>query len=247
MARPLTARGRCLRHLSTHRLIGEQPPGSNTDTRPNPADPRWGIRRAQEHFGAWLVGLAWCGTWAGWALDRAGVRGVTSRIASVALIEADARAGRRPFRRWTHQRRLVLRGDLAVMFGHGVHVETVRSFVRVRGVGWCCRTEAGNTSLPGNPGGSQSAGGISTPRLRRLSDVYGYALVDFPGGPAARAIDMALTIAGTRVVLRRGAVDLAEPASSDESLLAQLRARAHGSVRCLAALELLGEIEQAIE
>jgi hypothetical protein len=40
----------------------------------------------------------------------------------VALIEDDARARRGPFRGWTTSTKGVLRGDLVVLFGRGVHV-----------------------------------------------------------------------------------------------------------------------------
>jgi hypothetical protein len=90
----LTPRGKDQRWLSSHRGITEQPAGSNRDDRKD------GITAAQQRLGNWLVGLAWCGTWAANGLLAAGVRGVSFRQASVALIEDDARAGRAPFRDW---------------------------------------------------------------------------------------------------------------------------------------------------
>ena len=70
------------------------------------------------------------------------------------------------------------RGDAVVLFGQGVHVGTLRS------AAWAYRklglivTDEGNTSS-GNAG-SQDNGGGSYRRLRRISDVRGFALVDFP-------------------------------------------------------------------
>jgi hypothetical protein len=172
MAKRLTSRGRDLRWLTRHRGITEQPPGSNTDSRND------GIRAAQIRCAGganWLIGQPWCGVWAYNGLKHAGVQGITSRLASVALIEDDARAHRGPFRGWTTDPRKVLRGDLVVMFGRGVHVETVRRVYRLLGL---VRTDGGNTSS-GNAG-SQSNGGGAFARWRRLVDVHGFALTDFP-------------------------------------------------------------------
>lgn len=169
----LTPRGRALRWLTNHRGCTEQPYGSNSDHRKD------GIRAAQLRCaggGAWLIGAPWCGVWAYNALRAGGVHGITSRLASVALIEDDARGKRGPFRGWTTSSRSALRGDLVVLFGRGVHVEVVRQvFPRL---GYLI-TEGGNTSS-GN-GGSQANGGGSFRRIRRLRDVHGYALVDYPG------------------------------------------------------------------
>ena len=168
----LTPRGKALRWLSSHRGITEQPAGSNRDSR---AD---GITAAQKRLGAWLVGLPWCGVWAGNALLAAGVKGVTYRLASVAYIEDDARAGRAPFAAWVAPGgyKQILRGDLVVLFGRGVHVETVRSFRKINGVVYCV-TDGGNTSS--GDGGSQSNGGGSYKRVRPLSQVHGFARVDY--------------------------------------------------------------------
>ena len=168
--RLLTPRGKALRWMTRHRGCSEQPYGSNTDRRKD------GIRVAQQRFGAWLVGQPWCGTWCANALHAAGVRGVTGRLASVALIEDDARARRRPFRGWTRDPGKVLRGDLVVLFGRGVHVEMVRSVDRRRGL---LITDGGNTSA--GSGGSQSNGGGSYRRVRSVRDVHGFALVNYPG------------------------------------------------------------------
>lgn len=181
----LTARGKALRFMSTHRGITEQPAGSNTDTRPNAQDKRWGIRKAQQALGAWLVGTPWCGTWCAAALRKAGVAGVNYRLASVALIEQDARARRAPFWDWQPPGayKKVLRGDLVVLFGGGVHVGMVRSFKKIGGRTYVV-TDEGNTSS--GVSGSQSNGGGSYRRVRPLTDVHGFARVDFPGGAVKR-------------------------------------------------------------
>ena len=171
----LTPRGRALRWLSTRRGMTEQPPGSNTDKRMD------GIRAAQIRLGAghnYLVGKPWCGTWAASALTAGGVRGVDGRLASVLQIEHLARQKERPFRGWTTDARKAQRGDLVVLFGSGVHVGVVRNCRwAVRKLGYIV-TDEGNTSSANS--GSQDNGGGSYRRLRRLSDVHGYALSDYP-------------------------------------------------------------------
>jgi len=179
MAEALTPRGRALRWLTNHRGITEQPPGSNTDNR---AD---GIRAAQVKLGSWLVGLPWCGVWAANACLAGGVKmDRPYRWASVANIEDDARAHRNGFRGWKPASagvKGVLRGDLVVLFGRGVHVEVVREIKPIRP--WrpyrVIVTDGGNTSS-GNAG-SQDNGGGAFRRERRMRDVHGFALVDFPG------------------------------------------------------------------
>lgn len=156
--------------MTRHRGCTEQPPGSNCDSRKN------GIRAAQVFFGSWLIGQPWCGTWCANALAAAGVHGVTGRLASVSLIEDDAKAHRAPFRGWTTDPARVLRGDLVVLFGRGVHVEMVRHIDRRRGL---LITDGGNTSA--GSAGSQSNGGGSYRRVRSLRDVHGFALVNYPG------------------------------------------------------------------
>lgn len=215
----LTVRGRCMRWHTNHRGLREQPPGSNTDNRKD------GIRAAQLRLGAWLVGLAWCGVWAAGGLLAAGVHGVTYRLASVRLIEEDARAGRAPFRDWLaptlKNARRLLRGDLVVLFGAGVHVATFRALKYVIGVGWCLRTEEGNTSS--GDAGSQADGGMSTQRLRRLKDCHGFPRVDFPGGAPRRTPARVATIARALVPMRGVPDELAPTTSSDVQLHLQLR------------------------
>lgn len=50
----------------------------------------------QKRYG--MLGQPWCGIFVGLALEKAGVRGLGARVASVAAIEEDARAGRAGFR-----------------------------------------------------------------------------------------------------------------------------------------------------
>ena len=113
-----------------------------------------------------------CGLFDGNALQAGGVRGVTSRIASVALIEADARAHRAPFRGWSNGNG-VLPGDLVVIGGRGVHVELVVA----RQANGSCVTIGGNTSF--GSGGSQANGGAVARRHRSPREITGYALVNY--------------------------------------------------------------------
>jgi hypothetical protein len=173
----LTPRGRALRWLTNHRGITEDPAGSNRDNRSD------GITAAQRRLGSWLIGLPWCGVWFANALLAGGVAGVGYRLASVVNIEDDAKAHRRPFRGWVTTAdpswpKKVLRGDGVVLFGRGVHVETVRSTAWAYRKLGLIRTEGGNTSS-GNAG-SQDNGGGAFPRYRRIADVHGFALVDYP-------------------------------------------------------------------
>lgn len=143
----------------------EQPAGSNR----SPI-----IDRMVRAVGSYL-GAPWCGIFCGYVLKRAGVRGITSRIAAVSYIEDDARAKRGPFRGWTLDPSSVLRGDLVVLFGRGVHVELVVDVDERRGI---VHTIGGNTSAGAS--GSQANGGGCFRRARPLSSVHGFALVDFP-------------------------------------------------------------------
>lgn len=170
MIRP---RAEALRFLRRRAGITEQPPGSNTDTRPK------GIRWMQLKVaggGTWLVGLAWCGVTACAAALHAGVHiPHPYRWASVANIEDDARQHTNGFRGWTTDPRRPIRGDLAVLFGRGVHVETI---VRVYPRLGILTTYGGNTSS--GDAGSQDNGGGLFRRTRRIADVHGYALVNYP-------------------------------------------------------------------
>lgn len=233
----LTPRGKALRWWTNHRGIKEQPPGSNRDNRQD------GITAAQKRLGAWLVGLPWCGVWLANALLAAGVNGVSYRQASVALIEDDARAGKAPFREWLaptlHNARRCLRGDAVVLFGRGVHTGGFRALKFKPGVGWCIRSEEGNTSS--GEAGSQSDGGMSTPRLRPLTSVYGFARVDYPGGPS-RAAHRVRALAAMAVPTF-APVDDDSVESSDYLLWRALEA-ADGPARTEDMLELRGELRK---
>lgn len=160
--------------MTTHRGIREDPPGSNTDRRVD------GIRAAQIRLGngdTYLVGRPWCGVWVGAGLQAAGVERVDGRIASVYWIEMQAKGGNPPFTGWTTDVSKARRGDLVVFHfgeGRGVHV----GMFRMRISGGRIVTDEGNTSS-GNAG-SQSNGGGSYRRIRRVRDVWGVALVDYP-------------------------------------------------------------------
>jgi hypothetical protein len=112
-------------HFDRREGYTEQPAGSNSDSRTD------GIRTAQDHTagsGTWLRGQPWCGCWCFYALEAAGIQGLGSWMASVALIEDRARRKLSPFTGWTADRTKVRPGDLVVIGGRGVHVATVRGF-----------------------------------------------------------------------------------------------------------------------
>lgn len=159
-----------MEHLAAREGYTEDPPESNCDSRPD------GIRTAQDLTagGTWLRGEPWCGCWCFYALDAAGVTGLGSWMASVASIEDRAKQHLSPFEGWTTDSSRVRVGDLAVVGGRGVHVETVRGFS-----GSTILTWGGNTS-PGSSG-SQSNGGGAFARSRSPGEVYGFALVRYPG------------------------------------------------------------------
>lgn len=169
----LTPRGKTLRWCRRHRRYTEQPPNSNSDRR------QYGIRHWQVQCaggGGWLVGAPWCGVYCFNALKAAGVKNLSSRLASVALIEEDATKHRGPFRGWTTDPSKALRGDLVVLFGRGIHVGVVRQVNTKRRY---LVTEEGNTSSGAS--GSQDNGGGAYRRVRPFSAVRGIALVDYPG------------------------------------------------------------------
>jgi hypothetical protein len=87
-----------------------------------------------------MVGQPWCGIFVGTVLQRAGVKGITSRVASVAAIEQDAQAGRNGFSSW-HSARNARKGD-AVTFASHSHVGFVTKVDRRRGIVY---TIEGNT------------------------------------------------------------------------------------------------------
>lgn len=163
-----SVRQQTVAHAKTYVGLTESPAGSNTH-------PGTIISKCQiDLLGD--DGYAWCGCFQGAMLKWAGVKGVTSRIASVGFIEADARAHRGPFRGWSDRVNPghTLPGDLLVIGGHGIHVEMVAE-VHADG---SCTTIGGNTSS--GPGGSQSNGGGIWKRDRSASEITGVAHVDFP-------------------------------------------------------------------
>jgi len=180
MAKELTRRGKCLRWHTRHNNLTEQPANSNRDQRKD------GITAAQRRLGSWLVGLAWCGVWCANGALAGGVKIARAyRWASVAMIEDDARAKTNGFRGLAPATvaglKHVLRGDLGILFGRGVHVATVRQILRPRPWRpyWLILTAEGNTSGEGKTG-SQSNGGQSARRRRPLSAFYAFPLVDYP-------------------------------------------------------------------
>lgn len=110
--RPANGRAKVVAVAGRYVGVTESPNGSNSGGIITTWQQRLGFGR-----------VPWCGCYVGNMMMAAGVRGVTSRIASVALIEDDARAGRGPFTGWS--RRVARPGDLAVIGGRGVHVELV--------------------------------------------------------------------------------------------------------------------------
>lgn len=178
MSATLTPRGTALHRAYKTRGISEQPPGSNSDHR---QDGIHAWQRSCANGATFLDGAPWCGVRCFDLLKHAGVHGISSRLASVELIEEDARGKRHPFRDWAEPTQInrVLRGDLVVLFGRGVHVGMVREIKRKNGV-WVVITEEGNTTPPAGSG-DQANGGCTARRERLLSDVHGFALVDYPG------------------------------------------------------------------
>jgi len=142
--------------------VHEEPAGSNR----GPLIDRW-----QRRFS--FLGVAWCGLYLGNELLAGGVKGVTSRIASVEAIEDDARAHRGCFFGWTEGfGEHALPGDAVVLFGRGVHVELI---VRVVQGGY--ETIGGNTSA--THAGNQSAGGCVADHIRPHGEVHGVAHVKY--------------------------------------------------------------------
>jgi hypothetical protein len=157
-------------HLAKRVGYTEDPPDSNCDQRSD------GIRTAQDHCaggGTWLRYEPWCGCWCFYGAEAGGVAQIDSTMASVAQIEDYAKAGQKCYRGWTTDRSKVKPGDLAVIGGYGVHVETVRGFD-----GSNTLTYGGNTSSGSS--GSQSNGGGAYARSRNPSEVRGYALMNYP-------------------------------------------------------------------
>ena len=141
----------------------ESPYGSNTAP--------WGLTAWQRAFGDWLVGAAWCGVFVGTALKNAGVKGINSRVASVALIIEDAIAGRNGWAKVIYRRSTRAgdvtagrRGDALGLFSENTHVALIDHPVPG---GYA--TIEGNTSS-GNSGSQSNGGGVYR-RFRSYSDV----------------------------------------------------------------------------
>lgn len=101
---------------ASHVGVHEEPMGSNRGRL---------IDQWERRFG--FLGEPWCGIYVGNALLAAGVRSVTSRIASVAAIQEDAEAHRSCFTGYTPgSARGARPGDLVILFGYGDHVEMIR-------------------------------------------------------------------------------------------------------------------------
>jgi len=150
---PTSSPARALRWMAGYVGKTEMPPGSNRAP--------WGLTDWQRDLGSWLVGQPWCGTMVGTALIRAGVQGVTSRVASVRLILEDGLAGRHGMRRVVYRRQTgtgsigaVRPGDLVGIGGEGTHVA-----MAVRRVPGGVETIEGNTS-PGTSGSQSNGGGV---------------------------------------------------------------------------------------
>lgn len=101
------------------------------------------IDKWERNFG--MVGQPWCGIFVGTVLQRAGVKGITSRVASVAAIEQDAQAGTNGFRSW-HSARAARKGD-AVTFRTHSHVGFVTKVDRKRGIIYTIEGNAGNGTV----------------------------------------------------------------------------------------------------
>lgn len=159
-----STRQKALAEFAKYIGVTERPASSNG----NPAN----ISRWQARWGFGRV--PYCGIGCCEMLSRAGVKGLSSRLAAVALIEQDAKARRGPFRGWTTDRGKVLPADLVVIGGYGVHVEMVE---KVLG-GGRVQTIGANTS-PGRAGSQSNGGGIWR-RIRTPGEIRGFALIDFP-------------------------------------------------------------------
>jgi hypothetical protein len=142
--------------LRSHLGAKEQPSGSNGGPGISTWQAIWGFGR-----------VPWCGIYVAMGCRAAGLK-VTSRLASVALVEEDAKRGANGLRRWKGPRE-GQPGDAVVLFGYGVHVETIE-----KKTSWGYITLGGNTSGEGMSG-SQSNGGMSARRNRTFATVRGCA------------------------------------------------------------------------
>lgn len=163
-SQPTDARSKAIAWAHSKVGIHEEPPSSNR----GPWIDVW-----QRVFG--FLAAPWCGLFVGNALRAAGVKGVTSRIASVGAIQTDAEAHRGCFYGYTPgSARGALHGDLVILFGFGVHVELIRS-VNADG---SVNTIGGNTSANPNSG-NQSDGGCVAEHTRSAAEIHGVAHVRY--------------------------------------------------------------------
>lgn len=152
---PSSARAKAVAKAASYVGVVERPYGSNGGGIISTWQARFGFGR-----------VAWCGIFCGNMLLAAGVRGVGSWIASVALIEDMAKRRRGCFRGWTTDESKAQRGDLAVIGNRpGVHVEMVAEV----------HADGSLSTIGGNV--SQGVRRMRRPR----SAVRGIALVNFPG------------------------------------------------------------------
>lgn len=164
-ATPKAVRGRhaAIAFGRSHIGVHEEPPGSNRGTLIDRWQARFGFRAAP-----------WCGLYLGNELLAGGVKGVTSRIASVGAIQQDAEAHRGPFFGYTAGFAAHAQiGDAVVLFGFGIHVELI---VEVLAGGY--RTVGGNTSATAGSG-NQSDGGCVAEHIRSVGEVHGVAHVRY--------------------------------------------------------------------
>lgn len=140
-------------HAARKRLGVTEVGSSNT----GPQVDRW-----ERKFG--FHAAPWCGIFLGTVLRRAGVQGITGRVASVAAIEEDAKQGANGFASW-HSARAAHRGD-ALVTNQGAHVVFVTGVNRKRGL---------IHTIGGNSGGAvrrvtyrmDAVHGVARPRYQR--------------------------------------------------------------------------------
>lgn len=164
-ATPVAVRGRAaaIAWGRSHIGVHEEPAGSNRGSLIDRWQARFGFRAAP-----------WCGLYLGNELLAGGVKGVTSRIASVGAIQQDAEAHRGPFFGYTAGFAAHAQiGDAVVLFGFGIHVELI---VEVLPDGY--RTVGGNTSATAGSG-NQSDGGCVAEHIRSAGEVHGVAHVRY--------------------------------------------------------------------
>jgi hypothetical protein len=110
----------------------------------------------QKKFG--MLGQPWCGIFVGLSLEKAGVKGLNSGVASVSQIETDARAGTNGFARWLPASQA--RAGDALVTARGQHVGLVERVDRDGTI----HTIEGNTGT-----------GAVMRRTHKASQVYGAA------------------------------------------------------------------------